>query len=203
MTPHWWVPLLGYLLGSIPFGFLIVKLREGRDIRAAGSGNIGAANVTREVGTAAGALTLALDAAKGYLAVALVARLTGESALWMIAAAVAAVLGHLFPVWIGFRGGRGVATGAGVFLPICWKAVVAALVIWALVVLFWRYVSLASMAATAALPALTYLLYAPGHAPPFMVSLGVTFAAVLILMRHRPNLQRLIAGTEHRLTLRR
>ncbi len=203
MTPYWWVPPLGYLLGSIPFGFLIVKLREGRDIRAAGSGNIGAANVTREVGTAAGALTLLLDAAKGYLAVALVARLTGESALWMVVAAVAAVLGHLFPVWIGFRGGRGVATGAGVLLPICWKAVVAALVIWALVVLFWRYVSLASMVAAAALPPLTYLLYAPGHAPPRVVSLGVTLAAVLILVRHRPNLQRLIAGTEHRLTFRR
>ena len=203
MTAHWWIPLLAYWLGSIPFGYVIVKLRQGGDIRAAGSGNIGAANVTREVGFGAGAMTLLLDAAKGYLAVWLAARLTGENITWMVVAALAAIAGHLFPVWLRFRGGRGVATGVGVFLPICWPAVLVALVIWAVVVAFWRYVSLGSIAAAAALPLLTFLLYAPRHAPPRIVSFGTTLAAVLIIVRHRPNIERLIAGTESRFTLHR
>ncbi len=200
---HAWVPLVAYLLGSIPFGYLIVKRREGRDIRAVGSGNIGAANVTRQAGLAAGLTTLLLDAAKGYAAVWLAARFTGENAAWMIAAALAAIAGHLLPVWLGFHGGRGVATAVGVFLPICALAVTAALLIWFVVVLLWRYVSLGSIAAAAALPLLTYLLYAPGHAPPLVVSLGTSLAAVMIILKHRPNIARLIAGTESRVTLRR
>ena len=200
---HWWALPPAYLLGSIPFGFLISKLRGAGDIRAAGSGNIGAANVTRIVGVGAGVLTLALDAAKGYAAVWLAARLTGESATGMILAALAAIAGHVFPVWLGFRGGRGVTTGVGVFLPICWAAVLAALVIWLVVVLFWRYVSLGSIVAAASLPLLVYLLYAPGHAPPLAVSVGTTLAALTIIGKHRPNIQRLIAGTETRFTFRR
>jgi glycerol-3-phosphate acyltransferase PlsY len=200
---HVWIPLAAYLLGAIPFGFLIAKLRMGGDIRTAGSGNIGAANVTRVVGQGAGAATLLLDAGKGWLAVWLAARFTGEDIAWMMVAALAAILGHLFPVWLGFRGGRGVATGVGVFLPICWTAVVAALVVWLVVVTFWRYVSLGSIAAAAALPLLTYLLYAPGHAPPHSVSIGTALAAVLIIWKHRPNIERLIAGTEDRFSLRR
>lgn len=203
LLAHWWIAPPAYLLGSIPFGFLIVKLREGRDIRAAGSGNIGAANVTRVIGPAAGAMTLLLDAAKGYLAVWGAAHITGEDTTWMVMAALAAIVGHLFPVWLGFRGGRGVATGLGVFLVICWPAVLAALAIWIVVVLIWRYVSLGSILATASLPLLMYLLYAPGHAPPRGLSLGATLAAVLIIVKHRPNLERLIAGTENRLTFRR
>ncbi len=200
---HWWILVLGYLLGSIPFGFLIARARQGRDIRSAGSGNIGAANVGRVVGFGAGVLTLLLDAAKGYLAVWVAARLTSESATWMVLAALAAIAGHVFPVWLGFRGGRGVATGAGVFLLICWPAVLAALVIWLLVVLFWRHVSLGSIVAAASLPLLVYLLYAPRHAPPLVVSLGTTLAALTIIAKHRPNIQRLIAGTETRFSLRR
>jgi glycerol-3-phosphate acyltransferase PlsY len=202
LIAHGWVLLVAYLLGSIPFGYLIVKLREGRDIRTVGSGNIGAANVTRVVGLAAGAMTLLLDAAKGYLAVWIAARVTNESVRWMVIAGLAAIIGHLFPVWLKFRGGRGVATAAGVFLPICWPAVLVAVVIWVLVVAFWRYVSLGSIAAAAALPLLTYLLYAPQHAPPLTVSISTTLAAVLIILRHRPNIERLIAGTEQRFTLR-
>ncbi len=200
---HWWILVLGYLLGSIPFGFLIARARQGRDIRSTGSGNIGAANVARVVGFGAGALTLLLDAAKGYLAVWVAARLTSESATWMVLAALAAIAGHVFPVWLGFRGGRGVATGVGVFLLICWPAVLAALVIWLLVVLFWRYVSLGSIVAAASLPLLVYLLYAPRHAPPLVVSLGTTLAALTIIAKHRPNIQRLVAGTETRFSLRR
>ncbi len=203
LAAHWWIPLVAYLLGSIPFGFVIVKIREGRDIRSAGSGNIGAANVARVVGLTAGAMTLLFDAAKGYLAVWIAARFTEENITGMVVAGLAAIVGHLFPVWLGFRGGRGVATGAGVFLAICWSAVLAALVLWIVVVSFWRYVSLGSIAAAASLPLLTYLLYAPRHAPPLTVSLGATLAAVMIILKHRPNIERLIAGTENRLTLRR
>jgi len=203
LQAHLWIPLVAYLLGSIPFGFLLSKLRGIGDIRGTGSGNIGAANVTRVAGPAAGLMTLLLDAGKGYLAVWLAARVTGEDATAMVVAAVAAILGHLFPVWLGFRGGRGVATGAGVFLPFCWTAVLVALVIWLLVLLFWRYVSLGSVVATASLPLLIYLLYAPGHAPPHVISVGATLAAVLIVVRHRPNIERLIAGTEPRFTFRR
>ncbi len=203
LQTHWWIPLLAYLLGSVPFGFLIAKVRGSGDIRSAGSGNIGAANVTRVVGPAAGLMTLLLDAGKGYLAVWLAARVTDEDATAMVVAALAAIMGHLFPVWLGFRGGRGVATGAGVFLPICWTAVLAALVIWLVVLLFWRYVSLSSVTAAASLPLLIYLLYAPGHAPPLAVSVGATLAAMMIVVKHRPNIERLIAGTEPRFTLRR
>lgn len=203
LQAHPWIPLVAYLLGSIPFGFLLSKLRGVGDIRWTGSGNIGAANVTRVAGPAAGLMTLLLDAGKGYLAVWLAARITGEDATAMVVAAVAAILGHLFPVWLGFRGGRGVATGAGVFLPFCWTAVLAALVIWVIVLLFWRYVSLGSVVAAASLPLLIYLLYAPGHAPPHVISVGATLAAVLIVVRHRSNIERLIAGTEPQFTFRR
>lgn len=197
-----WIPLAAYLLGSIPFGLLIAKLRGRGDIRQAGSGNIGAANVTRVVGVGAGVWTLLLDAGKGLLAVWLASRFSEENTTWMAIAGVAAILGHLFPVWLRFRGGRGVATGAGVFLLICPQAVAAAMVLWILVVAFWRYVSLGSMAAAAALPLFTYLLWAPGHAPPLAVSTSVLLAAVLIIWKHRPNIERLLAGTETKLTLR-
>ena len=198
-----WIPLAAYILGSIPFGLLIARLRGRGDIREAGSGNIGAANVTRVVGVGAGVLTLLLDAAKGFLAVWLAWRFTGENITWVTVAGVAAILGHLFPMWLRFRGGRGVATAAGVFLLICPQAVAGAIVLWILVVAFWRYVSLGSIAAAAALPLFTYLLWAPGHAPPLVVSAGVLVAAGLIIWKHRPNIDRLLAGTESKLTMGR
>lgn len=190
---------IAYLLGSIPFGLLIVQATGGGDIRAAGSGNIGAANVARNAGPLAGILTLILDAAKGYLAVWLVSRATHADAHWMIAAAAAAVIGHVFPVWLGFKGGKGVATGLGVMILICWQAVAAALAIWLLVVAFWRYSSLGSISAAAAMPVLVYLFYAPGHAPPTYVSLGTIAIAALIIAKHHQNIARLAAGTESRL----
>jgi glycerol-3-phosphate acyltransferase PlsY len=192
-----------YLLGSIPFGLLIVKARGGPDIRSVGSGNIGASNVTRNAGAFAGVLTLLLDAGKGYLAVWLAARFTGANVHWMMAAAVAAVIGHVFPVWLRFKGGKGVATSLGVFLPLCWQAVAAAAVVWLLVVAYWRYASLGSIAAAAAMPVLMYLFYAPGLAPPTDVSLSTIFIALLVLAKHRANMERLIAGKESRLSLRR
>ena len=197
-TP-WLILPLAYLLGSIPFGMLIVKALGGPDIRAIGSGNIGAANVARNAGKFAGILTLLLDAGKGYAAVWLAGYFTHGNMRWMMIAAVCAVIGHMFPIWLGFKGGKGVATGLGVFLPICWQAVAAAVVLWLAVVIFWRYSSLGSISAAVALPVFVYLLYAPGHAPPEYVTLGTVVISLLVLIKHRPNIARLIAGEETRL----
>jgi acyl phosphate:glycerol-3-phosphate acyltransferase len=195
----WLIPVAAYLLGSIPFGLLIVKALGGPNIREIGSGNIGAANVTRNAGKLAGALTLVLDTTKGYLAVWLASRYAAGNIRWMMVAAVFAVIGHMFPVWLGFQGGKGVATGLGVFIPICCQAVAAGIALWLLVVIFWRYSSLGSISAAAALPLFVYLLYAPGHAPPEMVTFGTVVIAVLVIFKHHTNIERLIAGEEPRL----
>ena len=203
MIPVWTIPVIAYLLGSIPFGLLIVKLGGGGDVRETGSGNIGAANVTRVAGLVPGILTLLLDAGKGYLAVWLARRISGGSIRWITAAVVAVVLGHMFSVWLRFRGGKGVATAFGAYIPISGMAVAAAAVVWIVVAIFWRYVSLASIAAAAALPLLIYELYAPGFAPPRVLSLATVFVSVLVVWKHRANMQRMIAGTESQLKLKR
>jgi glycerol-3-phosphate acyltransferase PlsY len=195
------IVFVAYLLGSIPFGLLIVKISGGGDIRKSGSGNIGAANVARNAGAIAGVLTLLLDAAKGYLAVFLAARWTGENIRWMTAAAVIAVIGHMFPVWLRFRGGKGVATGVGVILPICWQAAALGILLWLVVVAFWRYSSLGSIAAAVAMPIFVYVLYAPHHAPPEALTFGTVLISILVLVKHRSNMERLIAGEESRLKL--
>lgn len=203
MNNYWLLPIAAYFLGSIPFGLLIVKATAGTDIREIGSGNIGAANVARNAGPVAGALTLLFDAAKGYFAVWLAGYFTHGNIRWMVIAAVAAVVGHMFPVWLKFRGGKGVATGLGVFLPICWEAIVAGVVLWLLVVVFWRYSSLGSIVTAAAMPVFIYFLYAPPHAPPDIVTVSTALIAVLIIIKHRPNIERLIAGEENKLKLGR
>lgn len=203
MSAHWLLIAAAYLLGSIPFGLLIVKALGGTDIRSAGSGNIGAANVARNAGWLAGILTLLFDAGKGYLAVWLASRYTNGSGRWMITAAVAAVAGHIFPVWLGFKGGKGVATSLGAFLPISAGAVAAAGALWVLVVLFWRYSSLGSIVAATSLPALVYLFYAPRHAPPTYMLAGTVVVSLMVLVKHQANMRRLIAGTENRLGTRR
>ena len=192
----WLLPVVAYLLGSIPFGYLIVLASGRGDIRKRGSGNIGATNVARVSGIVSGVATLVLDAAKGYFAVWLTGRLTDGNIRWMSLAALLALAGHVWPVWLRFQGGRGVATGAGVFIPICWQAVVGAVVVFLLVVAFWRYVSLASISAAAALPLLMYLLYAPRHAPPVALSASVSLAMVIVIARHRANIARLLQGSE-------
>jgi len=202
MTPYWLIGV-AYLLGSIPFGLLFAKARGGPDVRSTGSGNIGAANVARTSGVLAGALTLVFDVGKGYLSVWLAGRVTSGSPRWMIAAAVAAVMGHMFPVWLGFRGGKGVATGLGVFIPICWEAAGAALVLWVLVVLFRRYSSLGSIIAAGALPLFVYLLYAPGHSPPLYLTVSTVLISILVLWKHRSNIERLVQGTENPIKFRR
>jgi glycerol-3-phosphate acyltransferase PlsY len=195
--------LLGYALGSIPFGYLLVRARSGGDVRAMGSGNIGATNVARTAGLPIGVATLLLDAGKGYFAVWLAGHFSGGNIRIMMYAGLAAILGHVFPVWLKFSGGKGVATALGVFLMISWAAVAAAIAVFAIVVLFWWYVSLASVSAAAALPLLVYLLYAPGHAPPSTVTAGTLLAAVLVIVKHRENIERLMAGTEPRFEMGR
>src|SRR3989442_9288516 len=166
------IPFAAYLLGSIPFGLLLAKIFGDSDVRKSGSGNIGATNVARVVGPLAGILTLVFDTAKGAAAVWLASRVTNESAAWMMIAAFAVLLGHCFPVWLKFTGGKGVATALGMFLVLCPLAAVSALLLFLLCVAYWRYVSLGSVAAAAAMPLLIYFLWAPHHAPPIVIDLG-------------------------------
>ena len=199
----WGAVALGYLLGSIPFGYLLVRATGGGDIRFIGSGNIGATNVARASGWTVGVATLLLDAAKGFFAVWIAQRISAGNIRFMMFAGLAAIVGHVFPIWLKFEGGKGVATALGVFLAICWPALAAAVFLFLLVVLFWRYVSLASISAAASLPLLVYLLYAPRHAPPTAVSVCTLLAAVLVIVKHRDNIERLLAGTEPRFEMGR
>lgn len=188
--------LLAYLLGSIPFGVILAMLFGGTDVRKSGSGNIGATNVARVVGPLAGTLTLICDLAKGAGAVLLAGKLSGGSASWMMIAGIAALVGHCFPVWLKFTGGKGVATAGGVFLVVSPPACLAAVVLFLLVVIFSRYVSLGSVSAAAAMPLLVYLLWTPRHGPPLAVTVGALAAAGLIIYKHRGNLRRLVEGAE-------
>jgi len=201
------IPLLlfpaAYLLGSIPFGLLLAKLFGDADVRRAGSGNIGATNVARVAGPAAGILTLVLDAGKGWIAVWLAGRVVHAGAAVMVVAGFFALLGHCFPVWLRFRGGKGVATAAGIFAALCPEALLAALILFALVVWYWRYVSLGSLAASAAMPLLVYLLWAPHFAPPNIVTGGSLAMALLVIYQHRGNIERLARGEEPQFTPRK
>jgi len=197
------VILAAYLLGSIPIGYLIVRLRGGGDVRATGSGGTGATNVTRRAGRRAGLLTLLLDALKGALAVLLARALLtdGFGANWWVAgAALASVVGHCFPVWLRFRGGKGVATGLGVFTALVPPAVLCALPVFLLVVWATRYVSLGSITAAALLPLCVWLLggytYPPEQRAP-LTSAAAAGAALIVLM-HRANIGRLLRGTENK-----
>jgi acyl phosphate:glycerol-3-phosphate acyltransferase len=192
------IPPAAYLLGSIPFGLLLAKWFGGGDVRKAGSGNIGATNVTRVAGPFAGILTLVFDTAKGTAAVWLAARVTNHNAIWMMLAAFAVLLGHCFPVWLKFKGGKGVATALGVFIALSPFAALSALLLFALCLAYWRFVSLGSVAAAAAMPLLIYFLWAPGHAPPIVIDLGTLAIAALVVFKHGGNLQRLVGGTEPR-----
>jgi glycerol-3-phosphate acyltransferase PlsY len=193
-----WIPVAAYLIGSIPFGILLAKMFGGVDVRKAGSGNIGATNVARVAGPLPGILTLVLDALKGVAAVWLAARFANDSAMWMTLAGLSALIGHCFPVWLRFHGGKGVATAAGMFLALCWPAALGAIGVFILVVLFSRFVSLGSVAAAAAMPLLIYLLWAPHHAPPLVVTFGAFAAAMLVVYKHDANIQRLVEGREPR-----
>jgi acyl phosphate:glycerol-3-phosphate acyltransferase len=202
------IALLAYLLGSIPFGYLLVLIFRGSDVRRTGSGNIGATNVARS-SPLLGIVTLVLDAAKALAAVAIAALICGAPAgsprLYssMALAGFFAILGHIFPVWLRFHGGKGVATGVGAFVAIVPKAILLALVVFAALFAVFRYVSLASIAAAAALPALVYLLYVRPGSPMGTVLVAAIAAALLIIARHDQNISRLLAHTEHRFHLKR
>ena len=201
MTP-WLLSIpLAYLLGSIPFGYLLVRIFRKQDIRATGSGNIGATNVARSGAKGLGILTLIFDALKGFIAVVIAQHIAapyGFPQAYEIAvcAGLAAVLGHCFPVWLGFRGGKGVATALGVFfalVPI--TTVLYLLAAFTVIVFFTRYVSLASIVSAALFP-----FFALPHAPartPIIVA-GYILIPLIVILKHHQNIRRLLSGTEHR-----
>jgi glycerol-3-phosphate acyltransferase PlsY len=215
---------LAYLLGSIPFGYLIVRASKRTDIRETGSGGTGATNVSRRAGKGAGMLTLVLDALKGAAAVVIAKFIVGLPTLvaqgwvlsfrqdgnhfapaenpycWLAAAAIAVIVGHIFPVWLGFRGGKGVATGVGVFLVLAPWAVAIAGVVFLVIVLLTRYVSLGSIVAAAAIPLLILIQsYITPRIDFWPLMTAAVVGAALIIFAHRTNIERLINGTETRL----
>jgi glycerol-3-phosphate acyltransferase PlsY len=207
------VATLSYLLGSIPFGYILVRLFLKQDIRSTGSGNIGATNVARSGKTGLAIATLVLDAAKGAIAVlvaewifaAFVMPLPAGAQsfslhrpmLPMALAALFTIIGHMFPVWLKFRGGKGVATGAGAFIALAPLELTATIALFALIVAVTRYVSLGSIAATVTFPFLLWAARADWRTSPLAIIL-VFLSAALILFRHRDNIRRLINGTENK-----
>jgi glycerol-3-phosphate acyltransferase PlsY len=201
---------IAYLLGSIPFGYLLVRMFLKQDIREKGSGNIGATNVARSGAKGLGIATLLLDLGKAYAGVA-IARVIATHVLGVgglaaagatagvydveVAAAVAAICGHVFPVWLGFKGGKGVASGLGVFLALNWQATVAALLVFAVVFAVTRYVSLASVVGSATFPLFGFHFVAQ-RTPT--VWFGFLFIPALIIVKHHGNIRRLMNGTESR-----
>lgn len=195
--------IAAYLLGSIPFGYLLVRAVAGADVRETGSGGTGATNVSRRAGKLAGVVTLVLDALKGALAVILARYLLTEDFginWWVAAAVVLAIAGHCFPVWLGFRGGKGVATGVGAFLVLSPLAVACAGLLFIAIVWATRYVSLGSITAAAMLPLSIWMLSGytgrPEPLAPLLTS-ALTGAAIIIFM-HRANIARLLGGTENK-----
>lgn len=194
---------IAYLLGSVPVGYLLVKLFRHEDIRSVGSGNIGATNVLRSGGKGLGAATFALDVVKGaaavwfgaYLASILLPSMPFRDAQAL--AAVSAVLGHMFPIWLHFRGGKGVATGFGVFLIAAPWAALSAIALFALVLLITRYVSLASILAAASFPVFAWFMVRGEKPVPYIAA--QILVSLLIILKHHQNIRRLATGTENRL----
>ena len=204
-TQGWFciLPVAAYLYGSVPFGFLAGKLLKGVDIRQAGSGNIGATNAARVLGFKFFPFVFLLDVSKGFLPVMAARLLVPQGAydprLLTVGAGLAAMLGHVFPVYLRFKGGKAVATSTGVFLALAPWAVLIAACAWALVFALWRYVSLASMAAAVALPVSVWLLRPdPLGAARYLVALS-TLCGLFVIFLHHGNIRRLLAGTEPRI----
>jgi acyl phosphate:glycerol-3-phosphate acyltransferase len=200
MTTFVLIAAESYFLGSIPFGYLLVRILRREDVRQSGSGNIGATNVSRK-SPLLGVFTLLLDALKGMASVVvssiIVRRMTGTPGLDPLAlAALFAVIGHMFPIWLNFRGGKGVATGLGSFLLIAPKAVLVSAAIFILLVAIFRYVSLASIAAVAIFPLVAWRI-AQFQITPAALGMS-TLASLLIIVKHHQNIRRLMAGTENR-----
>ena len=192
-SPTFVVLVAGYLLGSIPFAYLLARRHRGIDLRAAGSGNVGAANLLRTTTRKIGVGAMALDVGKGIASV-LVARQIDPGVTGPAVAGVAAVLGHIYPVWLGFRGGKGVATTCGVFSVLAPQAPAVAALVFLLLVWWTRYISLGSVAGSMLLPPLAYIMGASG-----ITVIAAALAAGIIIHRHRSNLRRVCAGIERRL----
>ena len=199
LLPYLIVAAVAYLLGSIPFGFLLVLTFRKEDIRTKGSGNIGATNVVRSGAKGLGALTFLLDAAKGYVAVFAAGWFLGTRFatpdLYAIAG-VCAILGHMYPVWLRFKGGKGVATAFGVFLALSPIAALIGLAIFLIVFLIWRYVSLASIVSAVAFP-IAALLLARGQTTPLLTAV-VVLIPLVVIVKHHQSISRLMHGTEYR-----
>ena len=191
------VLLIAYFLGAIPFGYLLVRWKTGRDVRSLGSGNIGATNVLRTTSRALGIVTLLLDIGKGFLAVWIAERLTAASLLWMSAAALTVMAGHAFPVFLKFRGGKAVASFVGAFLYLTPLPLAAVLVLFVVVVATTKYISLGSILGAAALPFAVWLI----EHPPASVIAAAAIGGAFIIWRHRENIARLQAGKENKLSL--
>ena len=185
--------ILAYLIGAIPFGYLVVKFTTGSDVRESGSGNIGATNVLRTTGRGPAVLTLALDIAKGFLAVWLAAWLTNGSPNWTALAALAVMAGHAFPVFLKFQGGKAVAAFIGAFLYVAPIPLLASLAVFVITVAYTRYISAGSILAVGTFPFGVWLI---DH-PPIVVFAASLIAAAFIVYRHKSNLERLHQGTEH------
>lgn len=194
MTAFFFTILIAYFLGSIPFGFILVRAVRGEDVRNTGSGNIGATNVGRS-SLSLGILTLILDALKGLAAVYLVKHLFADRPALAAMAAFFAILGHMFPLWLRFRGGKGVATGLGAFFLLAPKSVLVAVAVFIALVVLFRYVSLASIVAVLLFPVLAWRIDGSRGA----IVGAMTFSALLITLRHHANIGRLCAGNEARL----
>lgn len=203
MKIDWIAAAIAYLLGSIPFGYLLVRTFQKQDIRKTGSGNIGATNVLRSGSRWLGSLTLLLDMAKGFLAVVIARHLAAGSHAVATASigALFAVIGHVFPIWLGGKGGKGVATALGVFLALAPMAALASLAVFILATVLTRYVSLASILAAASFPFWVWvadrlLRMKYGQGPIFLAS--TLLVPAVILIKHHKNVQRLLNGTEYR-----
>jgi glycerol-3-phosphate acyltransferase PlsY len=194
MSPYLIAAAVGYLFGSIPFGYLLVRIFTGQDVRSSGSGNIGATNVARR-SPALGIATLVLDAAKGLAAVLVARVLFGgpHQQLIMTTAAFFAVLGHVFPVWLKFRGGKGVATSLGAFILLTPKSILCLVVLFLIITVALRYVSLGSIAAAAAFPLLAWALHEYTDSRQLVL---ITLVSALVIWKHRQNIGRLATGTE-------
>ena len=199
MTPYLLTAAFSYLSGSIPFGYLLVRLVRGEDIRKTGSGNIGATNVSRK-SPVLGIVTLVLDALKGFVPVALALslgrRFVEPPYLLAATAAFFAIVGHIFPVWLKFRGGKGVATGLGSWIGLAPKGVLVMVIVFVVMVAVFRYISLGSITAAAIFPVAAKLLHDYHDTPPVLGFMAAS--SLLIIAQHHPNIRRLLAGTENK-----
>ena len=187
------VLVAAYLIGGIPFGYIIVRLKTGRDVRSLGSGNIGATNVLRTTGRAVAVVTLLLDIVKGFAAVWLMAWASDDSPIWMSAAALAVMAGHAFPVFLKFKGGKAVASFIGAFLYLTPLPLLAVLLLFVIVVAATRHISLGSIVAAGTFPLAVWLIL---H-PPAPVVVAALIAGAFIVIRHKANIERIRAGNEY------